>query len=59
MVSDVEKTRPNNGMLVTRDWNCNGMTAGNTSGHTPYQCGVLTTIKRWSLVYWEVGKVRW
>ena len=33
MVSDMEKTRPNNGMLVSRNQNCSGMTAGNTSGH--------------------------
>ena len=59
MISDVEKTRPKNGMLVSRDRNCKRMTAGNISGHTPHQCGVSTAIEGLGLVYWEVGKVRW
>ena len=45
MVSDMERVRPNNGMLVSRDWNCSGMTAGNTSGRAPHQCGISTAIK--------------
>ena len=45
MVSDVEKARPNNRMLVSGDRNYSGMTAGNTSGRAPHQCGVLTAIK--------------
>ena len=45
MVLDVEKARPNNGMLVNRDQNCSGMTAGNTSGRAPHQCNVLIAIK--------------
>ena len=59
MVSDVEKARPNNRILVSRDRNCNGMTAGNMSGHAPHQCGVSIAIEGWGLIYWEVGKVRW
>ena len=46
MVSDVEKTRPNNGMLVSKDRNSSEMMAGNTSGRTPYQCGILIAIER-------------
>ena len=46
MVSDMEKTRPNNGMLVSKDRNCSGIIAGNTSGRTPYQCDVSTLIER-------------
>ena len=40
MVLNVEKARPNNGMLVSRDQNCNEMTAGNTSGCVSHQYNV-------------------
>ena len=43
-------------MLISRDWNCSRMTAGNTSGHALHQYGILTTIEGWSLVYQEVDK---
>ena len=56
MVLNVEKARPNNGILINRDRNCSGMTASNTSGYTPYQCSILTIIERWGLIYWKVGK---
>ena len=56
MVSDLEKTRPNNGILVSEDWNCSGMIADNTSKRTLYQCNILIAIKKWGLVYSEVGK---
>ena len=56
MVSDVEKARPNNRMLVGKNWNGSRMTVGNMSGRAFYQCGVLTAIERWGLVYWKVGK---
>ena len=46
MISDVEKARPNNGMLVSRDRNCSGIMAGNTSGRALHQCGVSTTIEK-------------
>ena len=46
MVSDMEKARPNNEILVSRDQNCNKIIAGNTSGRIPYQCGISTAIKR-------------
>ena len=46
MISNMEKIRLNKGMLVSRDRNCNGMMAGNTSKRAPHQCGVSTTIKR-------------
>ena len=59
MVADVERVRPNNGILVSRDWNCSGMMAGNMSGRAHYQCSVSIAIERWGLVYWKVGKVRW
>ena len=59
MVSDVERVRSNNEILVNRDWNCSGMTADNTSERTFLQCGVSTAIERWGLVYQEVGKIRW
>ena len=58
MVLDIERARPNNGILVSRNRNCSGMTAGNMSGHALHQSGVSTVIKRWGLVYWEVGKVK-
>ena len=59
MVSDIERARPNNGMLVSRDRKYSGMTAGNTSGRVPHQCGISLAIEGWGLVYREVGKVRW
>ena len=43
-------------MLVNRDQNYSKMTAGNTSGHAPYQYGISTAIERWGLVYQKVGK---
>ena len=46
MVSNVEKARPNNEMLVSKDQNCNEMTVGNTSGRISHQYGVSTVIKR-------------
>ena len=59
MVSDVEKARLNNEILVNKDRNCSKMTADKTSGCTSHQCGVSIAIKGWGLVYWEVSKVRW
>ena len=59
MVLDVERARPNNRMLISKNWNCNKITAGNMSGRVPYQYGILIAIEGWGLVYWEVGKVRW
>ena len=47
MVSDVEKVRPSNGILVSRDQNCSRITDGNTNGHVPYQYGISTAIKKW------------
>ena len=41
MVLDVKKTRPNNGILVNKEWNCSGMMADNTSGRTFHQCNIL------------------
>ena len=51
MGSDVKKARPNNEMLVSRDRNCSGMMAGNTSGCAPPQCDVSIAIEGWGLVY--------
>ena len=51
MVSDIEKARPNNEILVSKNENFSKMMADNTSKHTFHQCGVLTTIERWGLVY--------
>ena len=59
MVSDIEKAKPNNGMLVSKDRNWSGMMADNTSRRASHQCGVSTSIEGWGLVYREVGKVRW
>ena len=36
MVSDINKARLNNGMLVSKDRNCSKITAGNTSERTPH-----------------------
>ena len=46
MVSDVKKIKSNNKILISRDQNCTGMTAGNTSGRIPHQFTVLTVIER-------------
>ena len=46
MILDIEKARSNNRMLVNRDRNCSEMTAGNKSGRTLYQYGILTAIER-------------
>ena len=46
MVSDIEKVKPNNEMLVGRNWNCNEMTAGNTSGCALHQSDILIAIER-------------
>ena len=59
MVSDVDKARLNNKMLMSRDQNCSRMMANNTSGCAYYQCCISTAIAGWGLVYQEVGKVRW
>ena len=40
MVSDMEKARPNNRILVSRDRNCSGIIVNNISGHVSHQCGV-------------------
>ena len=56
MVSDMERARPNNKILVSKDWNCSEMTVGNISRRTLHQYGISTTIEGWGLVYWEVGK---
>ena len=56
MVSDVEKTRPNYGILVSRDRNCSRMTVGNISKHALHKCGISNAIERWDLIYWEVNK---
>ena len=42
----MEKVRLNNGMLVSRDWNCSRMIASHMSGHASHQCSVLTAIKK-------------
>ena len=36
MILNMKRARPNNKMLVSRDWNYNGMTANNTSGCAPH-----------------------
>ena len=56
MVSDLEKTRPDNKILMNENWNFSGMMADNTSKRALYQCNILIAIKRWGLVYSEVGK---
>ena len=45
MISDVEKARPSNEILVNRDQNCSGMTVNNTSRRAAHQCGVSTVIE--------------
>ena len=45
MISDIERARPNNGMMMNRNRNYNKITVGNMSGRTPYQCGVSTAIE--------------
>ena len=45
MISDIEKARPNRGILVSRDQNCSKMMAGNMSGRAPHQCGISTAIE--------------
>ena len=37
MISDMEKARLNNKMLINRDWNCNKMTVDNINGRIFYQ----------------------
>ena len=41
----MEKARPNNKMLVSKDRNCSKITASNTSRCTPHQCGILIAIE--------------
>ena len=36
MISDLKKARPNNGILVSRDWNCNKIIIDNISVHAPH-----------------------
>ena len=59
MISDMERARPNNRILVSRNRNCSRMTAGNTSGYAPHQYDVSTAIERWGLAYRDVDKVKW
>ena len=40
MISDVEKLRPNNGMLVSRDQNYSRIMASNTSKRVSHQCDI-------------------
>ena len=36
MILDIEKTRLNNKMLISRDWNCRGIMASNINGYALY-----------------------
>ena len=45
MILDVEKARLNNRMLVSKNRNCNEMTAANTSKRVPHQYSVSTVIE--------------
>ena len=58
MILDVEKARLNNGILMSKDRNCNKMKACNISGDGSYQCNISTKIEECGLLYQKVNKYK-